>query len=210
MKRKIIVIKIGSSVIFTGRLRLDEFRIAHIRDQIVKLKNKGIEAILVVSGAVAGGFGHSIYHVKKHSNIEKQLMAGVGQVYLISKLQQIFLQKNIQIAQILLNRDFIKNYQKENIRNILNLYSDSGIIPVINENDVVELNNFGGNDLLASEVAKLVGASQLLILSTMEGSPFGVGGGTTKQVALSELEKYHIRSSIINGKERDVIIRSIL
>lgn len=210
MKRKIIVIKIGSSVIFTGRFRLDEFRIAHIRDQIVKLNDQGIGVILVVSGAVAAGIGNSYRHFLKCNNMEKQLMAGVGQVFLISKLHQIFLQKNIQIAQILLNQDFFKNDQKENIRNILNLYVCSGIIPVINENDVVELNNFGGNDLLASEVAKLVGAGQLLILSTMEGSPFGVGGGISKQVALNELGKYHIRSSIINGKEKDAIIRSIL
>ncbi len=209
-KKKIIVIKIGSSVIFTGRFRLDEFRIVHIRDQIMKLKDKGIGVILVVSGAVAAGIGNSYRHFLKRNKMEKQLIAGVGQVYLISKLHQIFLQKNLEIAQILLNKDFYNNYQKENIKKILILYRNCGIIPVINENDVVEINNFGGNDLLAYEITKLMKAYQLLILSTMEGSQFGVGGGITKQIAMNELEKHNIKTSIINGKEKDVIIKNIL
>lgn len=214
-RKKIIVIKIGSSVILTDRNKLDEFRIAHIRDQIVILKNKGIEVILVVSGAVACASITDVsdrMHLssKYDSGLLKQAFAGIGQVYLITKLHEIFLQKHLEIAQILLNKDFFEKNQKENIRNVLHLYINSGIVPVMNENDVVELNNFGGNDLLASEIAKLVGASQLLILSTMEGSLFGVGGSATKQIALHELEKYHIKSSIINGKEKDAIIRSIL
>ncbi len=209
-KRKIIVIKIGSSVIFTDRGILDEFRISHIRNQIIQLISQKNGVILVVSGAVALGSRYLYYHVLEHDNIRKQMMAGIGQVYLISKLHEIFLQKNLQIAQILLNKVFFKNYQKENIKNIFNLYIDLGVIPVINENDAVELNNFGGNDILASEIAKLMEAYQLIILSTLEGSAFGVGGGVTKQIALHELEKYQIKSSIINGKERDAIIRGIL
>lgn len=205
--KKIIIVKIGSSVIMTRRGRLDEFRILHIADQIVGLKEKGYSVVLIVSGAVA--FGANFIHISD-GKLLRQGAAGIGQVYLISKLHELFGKKNIVTAQILLTRDNVERKGKENIYNLLNFYLENNILPILNENDVVKLNNFGGNDFLALEVAKLIDASQVILLSSWEKSKFGVGGGGSKEEVLRQLLKMHIMTKIIDGKVKNIILREIL
>jgi len=204
---KIITIKIGSSVLLTQRNKLDEFRIAHIADQIISLRDKGIGVVLVVSGAVA--CGANVVNFSEGDDELKRVAASIGQAYLISIFQQIFTRKRLQIAQVLLTKDLCSTSRAE-IKKLFQNYLQVGVIPVINENDVIDLNSFGGNDFLATEVATLLNVDQLLILSTMAGSAYGVGGGKTKMQALEILKKEHLHASIVDGKSQNIILRSIL
>lgn len=205
---KIVIIKIGSSVLLTQENKLDEFRIAHIADQILSLKEKDTAIVLVISGAVA--CGANFVNFSQGNYKLKQVAAGIGQAYVISIFRQIFLTKRLHIAQVLLTKDLLSSTKKrQGVNSLLVNYLKMGIIPVINENDAIELYSFGGNDFLATEVAMLLHAEQLLILSTMEGSEYGVGGGETKQQALLILKKEKIQATIVNGKSQNIILRSL-
>lgn len=204
-KKRIVIIKIGSSVILTERNKPDEFCLSHLTDQILRVREEGLRVILVISGAVAVGAN---YINITDNHLLRKGAAGIGQVYLISKLYALFRRKNTVIAQILLTRDDL--LKKENMYNLLNFYLEKNILPILNENDVVKLNNFGGNDFLAYEVAKLMDAWQLVILSSYEKSKFGVGGGKSKNEVLRKLMDINIKAKIIDGKGKNVILQEVL
>lgn len=205
----IVTIKIGSSVLLTQRNKLDEFRIAHIADQILSLKEKGIGVVLVVSGAVACGANY--IHFSSEDKQLKMAAAGIGQAYLNSIFQQIFSKKGLRIAQILLTNELIDSKsKKKELNDLIHYYLQIGVVPVINENDVVDLNSFGGNDFLAANMAKLLKVDQLLILSTMTGSNFGVGGGKAKLQAVAMLKEKNIQASIVNGKTKNILLEALL
>lgn len=209
MIMKIIVIKVGSSVLLTQRNKLDEFRIAHIADQILALKAKGVRVVLVISGAVA--CGASSVDLSSGDRELKQIAAGIGQAYLISMFQQIFSRKHLLIAQVLLTKDTLDSKdRKSQIAQLLHHYLQTGIIPVINENDVIDLNSFGGNDILSAQVSMLLNVDRLVILSTLEGSTYGVGGGTTKQEALSILQQKNIKANVLDGKTKNVLLENLV
>jgi len=206
---KTIAIKIGSSVILTGRNKLDEFRIAHIADQVASLRKGGIRVVLVISGAVA--FGANYIDLSEADTKLKKVAAGIGQTYLISVVRKFFSAKKITVAQVLLTRDcFYSKENKESIKETLEYYLEIGIVPIINENDVIDLNSFGGNDCLVSEIATMLGAEQVMILSQMSESLHGVGGGKIKQQVTADLNQKGIRASIVDGKEKNIVMNSIL
>jgi len=206
---KIITIKVGSSVLLTQRNKLDEFRVAHIADQVISLREQGIGVVLVISGAVACGSNY--VNFSSEDRELKMVAAGIGQAYIISVFQHIFSKKHLQIAQVLLTKDILSSDNKKVlVSKLLQTYVRTGVVPVINENDVIDLNSFGGNDFLAVEVSILLNVDKLLILSTMAGSAYGVGGGETKRQALELLNKANIHASIVDGKSQNVISQSIL
>ena len=206
---KVITIKLGSSVLLTQRNKLDEFRVAHIADQVLSLREQGIGVMLVVSGAVACGANYVDFSSDNHEL--KMVAAGIGQAYIISVFQQIFSRKHLQIAQVLLTKDILSSNNKRGALNkLLQTYLKIGVVPVINENDVVGLNSFGGNDFLAADVSILLNVDMLLILSTMDGSAYGVGGGETKQQALELLNRANIQANIVDGKSQNIILQNTL
>lgn len=206
---EIIVIKIGSSVLMNKRNKLDEFRITHIAKQILTLQEQGKFVVLIISGAVA--YGSRFIDLSNKQYLMCQVAAGIGQVYLTSIFNTIFTQQKLQIAQVLLTKDSLhsKAKQKKLIR-LIYFYLQSNFIPFINENDVLDLNSFGGNDLLAAEVAALLQAKKLLILSTMVGSTHGVGGGQTKLEAIDILSRKNIEANILDGKTKDILLQTLL
>ena len=204
--KKIIVVKLGSSILMTKREKLDEFRIAHIADQALSLQESGFGVILVVSGAVA--CGHKFIDFSSDQRCLRQAAAGLGQAVLTSTFVNIFSQKKMHIAQILLTKNNLDSVsERQKTKELLEFYIQLGIIPVINENDVMDLNSFGGNDLLAAEIGKLIDAEKVFILSTMEGSVHGIGGAATKHQAIKILAKENIETKIVNGKEKDVLLK---
>lgn len=206
---KIITIKLGSSVLLTQRNKLDEFRVAHIADQVLSLREQGIGVMLVVSGAVACGANYVNFSSDDHEL--KMVAAGIGQAYIISVFQQIFSRKQLQIAQVLLTKDILSSNNKRSALNkLLQTYLKIGVVPIINENDVIDLNSFGGNDFLAADVSILLNVDKLLMLSTMAGSVYGVGGGEAKQQTLELLNKTNIQANIVDGKSQNIILQSIL
>lgn len=205
--KKIFIIKIGSSVLLTNRGKLDEFRVAHLVEQIDNLRNTGIDIILITSGAVGCGFS---FLKSSNNDLVKQGAAGIGQALLISMFNTMFLKKKLCIAQILLTRkDISLEDRRLNLCCLLRFYLRQGIIPILNENDVIELHSFGGNDFLAAEITQLLNADQLIILSTMKGSKYGVGGGEAKQQAVEIVSKCNIITTILNGKTKNILLEGI-
>lgn len=206
---KIIIIKIGSGVFLTHQNRFDEHQIIHIVDQVGTLLQKGFYVALVVSGAVA--YGSHFVDIVNNDYIAKEVAAGIGQAHVTSAFQKIFRRKHIQIAQVLLTNEVLHAKEKrQHLKQILTMYVTSGFIPLINENDVVKLNSFGGNDYLAAEIAILLHAKHVVILSTENGSLYGVGGGETKCEVLEILTQQNITTDIVNGKSKNCVINTIL
>lgn len=203
----ITIIKIGTSVLFKDGV-IDIDRASDIARQICNLHKQGNKIILVVSGAVAEG-SRSI--TLQNGNVQlRSCAAGIGQIKLMSALDASFSKCNLSIAQILVTKEAITNTStRRSIRLTLAFYLENNIVPVINENDVIDLNSFGGNDYLAVEIALITGAKQLLILSTMAGSKQGVGGGTAKLHAVGIARSNNITTEIIDGTEADSIINGI-
>lgn len=202
--RQLYVIKIGGSVLLTQRNRLDEYRIAHIADQVVKLHESSIGVILVVSGAVGCG---SKYVEINDDPMTRRLASGVGQAYLTATFYEKFREKNLSIAQILFKKD---DFNISDVSRLIKSYTELGIVPIINENDVLELNSFKGNDYLGAELVLALNATKFIMLSTMQGSLYGVGGGKAKQDAIKMLRQKRIDSIIVNGKVKNIILNTVL
>ena len=202
---KIFVVKIGGSVLLTERNKLDEYRVAHIASQIVSLKEAGFNLVLVISGAV--GLGSNFININNHNLIKKRVAAGIGQAILISYFNMIFKEKNLQVAQVLLTK---KDFVSKDITDILKYYLHAGFIPLINENDVVDLNSFSGNDFLGAEITSLLNAKKFIMLSTMKGSEYGVGGGEAKQDVIEILKRKNIETKIVDGKLKNILLKTIL
>lgn len=203
--KKIFVVKIGSSVLLTERNKLDEYRVGHIASQISSLKEAGFDLVLVISGAV--GLGSNYVDINNQDLIKKRVAAGIGQAILVSNFNMIFKDKNLQVAQVLLTK---KDLISKDISNILKYYLHAGFIPLINENDVVDLNSFSGNDFLGAEITKLLNADKFIMLSTMKGSQYGVGGGEAKQEVIKLLRRKNIETEIVDGKLKNILLKTIL
>lgn len=205
---KYVVVKIGGGVLLTQRHMLDELRIAKLAHQIVAIRKSGVGVALVISGAVACGM--KFVNISGGKRFLKILAAGIGQAILVSTFERIFGSCNMHVAQILLTQKDIQRKDADDLAKILREYVEMGIVPLINENDVIELNDFGGNDFLAVEIGRVLGASQLVILSTMKSSVFGVGGGESKRTAVQKAIQLGIHASIADGKTKDILLKTII
>jgi glutamate 5-kinase len=201
--QKKIVIKIGSGVLLTKKQKFNLAQMKHLADQIKTLQKKGYGVVLVVSGAVA--VGSNYIDLSESQNQKRQAAAGMGQIHLMTILTSIFNKRELQLAQVLITKQLLEMYQ-DNLKKLLNYYVTQGIIPILNENDVLDLNSFGGNDILAGEIGKLLNTDEVVILSTMKGSVHGVGGGATKQFVKKMLAEKNIETKIANGKEKNILL----
>lgn len=172
MTKKRIVVKIGSSSLTNDQGKIDERKLSdHVR-ALAALRNANHEVILVSSGAVASGFASLGYLTRPETLKGKQAAAAVGQSLLIQSYIDKFNEFNIMPAQILLTRgDFA---DRERYRNAFSTFSellDRGILPIINENDTVVIDEltFGDNDMLSALVSGFIHADQLIILTDVNG-----------------------------------------
>jgi glutamate 5-kinase len=173
-----LVIKVGSGVVGSGMEPL----IA----QIAQLRRDGRQVILVSSGAIAAGMGVLGLKQRPKSLAQLQACAAIGQGKLMAAYDGLFGKHGLHVAQVLLTHDDLRSRQRHlNARNTLLQLLDDGVIPVINENDTVAVEEikFGDNDRLSALVATLVDADLLIILSHVEGLYRNVGrvpprGGT--------------------------------
>jgi len=166
-----IVIKIGSSCLTHQNGKLNYTAIEQYIKQIVDLKNKGKEIILVSSGAVGAGMGELKFNLPV-TMAKKQGLAAIGQGLLISFYNKILRQFGELGGQILLTASDIQEYNRSNnIYNTLEVLIKNGIIPIINENDSVATDEikFGDNDTLSARVTNLINADLLIILTDVEG-----------------------------------------
>ncbi len=166
------VIKIGSALLTNDGAGLNKTGIATWVEQISALQKKGIEVVLVSSGAVAEGMSRLGLSKRPESLHELQAAAAVGQMGLIQSYESAFSKYDLHTAQVLLTHDDLSNRQRYlNARNTVRSLLDLGVIPVINENDTVVTDEirFGDNDTLAALVANLIEADTLLILTDQNG-----------------------------------------
>ncbi|RMH03410.1 MAG: glutamate 5-kinase [Nitrospirae bacterium] len=169
---KRLVVKIGSSLVASRErgLRLDQ--IARLAKDIAHLKTQGREVVVVSSGAILAGREKLGLRSSGLSLPLKQASAAAGQSLLIAAYEQAFRERGHTIAQVLLTHQDLANRRRFlNARHTLTTLLRLHVIPIINENDTVSVEEirFGDNDTLAGEVAHLVDADLFIILSNVEG-----------------------------------------
>ena len=169
---KRIVIKLGTGVLTTGIGKLDAARIAALCSEIAAFRARGIEVIVVSSGALGLGMGRLGLGKKPGDISRKQACAAIGQSLLMQYWQDGLDPHGLAAAQMLLTHDDMRARQRFlGVRDCLETLIDYGTIPVINENDTVSAAEikFGDNDTLSAMVASLAGAQYLFIISTAPG-----------------------------------------
>ena len=177
---KRIVVKVGSSVIATYKMKPRTARLGSLAQQIGHLRRAGIDVILVSSGAIVLGMGELQEKFRPSDLPSLQASAAIGQTKLMQTYVELFKKNKIKCAQLLLTWDDFDNRQRfNNARNTLLAILERGIIPIINENDTISTEEikFGDNDKLSALVASLVSADLLLLLSDVEGLYDMKGGG---------------------------------
>ena len=167
-----IVVKLGTGVLTTGIGQLDEARIESIARQLQSLRARGIEVIVVSSGAVGLGMGRLGLARKPKEIARKQACAAVGQSLLMQTWQRAFAPHGLTVAQVLLTHDDLRVRSRYlGVKETLTQLIRYNTVPIINENDTVSAAEikFGDNDTLSAMVAALVGADYLAIISTAPG-----------------------------------------
>jgi glutamate 5-kinase len=169
---KVIVVKVGSSLVTNNGNGLDQVAIAEWAAQIAALVQQGKQVILVSSGAVAEGMQRLGWKKRPVAVNELQAAAAVGQMGLVQMYERCFSQHQLHTAQVLLTHDDLADRKRYlNARTTLRTLLDLKVIPIINENDTVVTDEikFGDNDTLGSLVANLIEADTLVILTDQQG-----------------------------------------
>nr|WP_183332848.1 glutamate 5-kinase [Halomonas campaniensis] len=167
-----VVVKIGSALLTNDGRGLDEAAIGGWVDQVATLHKRGIEVVLVSSGAVAAGMVRLGWQARPSAVHELQAAAAVGQNGLTECYEGHFARHGLLTAQVLLTHDDLSNRKRYlNARSALRTLVDLRVVPVINENDTVVTDEirFGDNDTLGALVANLLEAEALVILTDQEG-----------------------------------------
>lgn len=166
------VVKIGSALLTADGRGLDRSAMAVWVEQMVALREAGVELVLVSSGAVAAGMSRLGWSARPSAIHELQAAAAVGQMGLVQAWESSFAEHGKHTAQVLLTHDDLSDRKRYlNARSTLRTLIDLGVVPVINENDTVVTDEirFGDNDTLAALVANLVEADLLVILTDRDG-----------------------------------------
>ena len=167
-----IVIKIGSSSLTHDSGLIDLWQMEKLVRQIVNIYNNNKEVIIVSSGAIAAGMGKMKLSERPKTIPEKQAAAAVGQTSLMHMYEKLFSEYGVNVAQVLLTKeDMYESSRVEHCKNALDKLLEHRIIPIINENDVVAIDEIkvGDNDTLSAEVCKLIDFDLLIILSDIDG-----------------------------------------
>lgn len=169
---KRIVIKVGTSSLTYENGRLNIAAIDKLARTIADIANQGREVVLVSSGAIGVGTGLLRLDKRPDTTIEKQAVAAVGQCELMHIYSKLFLEYGIYVGQILLTRDVVEeDDRRRHVINTFNKLIDMKIVPIVNENDSVSVEEieFGDNDTLSAIVSELIDADLLVILSDIDG-----------------------------------------
>jgi glutamate 5-kinase len=167
-----IVVKVGTSTLTHANGKLNYSRIEYLVRELADAANSGKQILLVSSGAVGAGMDRLGWKEKPKTIPAKQAAAAVGQGILMHTYEKLFDEYGQIVAQVLLTReDSVNRKRYANSRNTLLTLLDIGVIPIINENDAVAIDELkiGDNDTLSANVAAIVDADLLIILSDVDG-----------------------------------------
>jgi len=137
MPSRLVVVKVGTSGITTGEGNLDEEEMQKLTSQIAAVTAQGDKVVLVTSGAVAAGIAELGIPPKPNDVVFQQAAAATGQSVLMAKYRELFKAHGLKVAQILLTADDLSNRASYvHTCNVLGMLLKTGVIPIINENDV--------------------------------------------------------------------------
>ena len=172
-ERKRIVVKVGTSTLTHKTGRLNIRRVEQLVKTLADIYNAGHEVILVSSGAIGLGMGKLGMVERPKDTPGKQACAAVGQCELMYLYDDLFSNYSITVAQMLLTKYILLEDRRQNVENALERLLRLGVIPVVNENDTVAIDELelevGENDSLAAVVATLANADLLIIMSDIDG-----------------------------------------
>ncbi|KPJ69347.1 hypothetical protein AMJ44_04040 [candidate division WOR-1 bacterium DG_54_3] len=166
-----IVIKVGSSSLTDPKGKLDLPNLKRIASEIAELIKDKKKVVLVTSGAIVSG-AERLGLGKPKTIPEKQAAAAVGQSRLMRQYEKAFEEYDLTVAQVLLTRDAIADRERYlNARNTLSTLLEENVVPIVNENDTVAIDEIkiGDNDNLAALTASLIGADLLILLTDVDG-----------------------------------------
>ena len=187
-----LVIKVGTGVLTTAEGRLDGALIDSLAEQIEELHSRGKEVVLVSSGAICAGWHELAMESRPLALPDLQAAAAVGQGVLINIYNRSFARYGRRVGQILLTRqDFDDRRRYLNARNTIRALLARGIVPIINENDTVSVEEitFSDNDLLSAFVTNLVHAQLLILLSVVDGLYAGKPTANSKPEVISAVSE---------------------
>ncbi len=193
-----IVIKLGTSTVLNTDLSIDWNVLKHLAEDIDNMRSRGINSIIVTSGA--RGLGN------KKGIKDARTSAGVGQYELMHGYSEIFAAHGIIVEQILLESAHFRLGAINNFsRAVADAWSE-GVLPIINENDpmATEKTTFGDNDKLARMAAEAIGAQMVVFFSTQNSAmnkARGKGGAKSKMDEIKKLQRQNILVRLVDGKE---------
>ncbi len=184
-RAKRIVVKIGSRVLVRADGRPDRAQMARLVRDIAALQCNGHEMIVVSSGAIAAGMEALGWRSRPKALPELQMAAAIGQVRLMTLYDERFRKARCMTGQMLLTHDALRERERHlSARQTLHTLLRNRVIPIINENDTVSVDEikFGDNDQLAALVALLADADLLVLMSSVDGLRAPAEGGRTRRV----------------------------
>lgn len=189
------VVKVGSGIIAgDGVIRLDA--IERLATDVMALRDSGVQVLMVVSGAVAGGYRDLGCPKPPTLVVERQAAASIGQYKLMSHFAAAFGKRSVNVAQLLMTEDDIENRRRFlSARHTLHMLLDRGVVPIINENDPLadDEAKVGDNDHLAALITNISTSELLIILSSVAGVYREKGQGEIiHEVALNDQLLEHI------------------
>ena len=194
-----IVVKVGTNVLTTAEGLLNETVMTSLVEQIADLKKQNIDVILVSSGAMSAGRA-IVKPAKKLSSVAaRQVLAAVGQVELMHRYSLKFRKMDCICAQVLASKEDFRDRQHYlNMRDCFTALLQEKIVPVVNENDVVSVNElmFTDNDELAALIASMVNADALILLTSVDGILIQNDDGTSAVLRTAERDidwKSHLK-----------------
>jgi glutamate 5-kinase len=202
---KRIVVKIGSQVLCDPNGMLNQDVLSNLVRQLGSLQTDGWQVLLVSSGAVAAGSGFAGEKLRQISDpvARKQVMAATGQVRLMETYRKLFEHQGLPVAQVLATKsDFQSRRHYLNMRGCIEALLTAGIVPVVNENDVVAVTElmFTDNDELAGLLAGMVNAELLCLLSTVPGVYDGdPNDAATQCITRWDDDQHQIEDIVLRG-----------
>lgn len=196
---KRVVVKVGSSTLTHSTGLINLRRVESLVKVLADLKNSGKEIILVSSGAVSVGVGKLGLKERPRNIPGKQAAAAVGQCELMYIYDKLFGEYHCKVAQVLLTRDSVEHeVRKQNVENTFKTLLEWGVIPIVNENDTVAVDEIviGDNDSLSAMVSVIVNADLLILMSDVDGLYTGNPGTDSDAKLIPVVEKIddYIRS----------------
>lgn len=167
-----VVVKLGTGVLTNSQKQPDLAKMRQLVAQVAALRKRGLQVVLVTSGAVGSGMGVLGFQQRPSSLASLQACAAIGQSRLMATYEKLFHRYDTPVAQVLLTHEDLEDHSRHfNARETLTALLERGVVPIVNENDAVSTTElkFGDNDKLSALVATLLPADVLFILTTVEG-----------------------------------------